>query len=69
MRYATARTVSRLRRLRADIVADAAGLDPDRVAAWTLVRLVINAVWAASFAPQSNAFRARMIMLAKAFTG
>ncbi|GAA1766861.1 aminoglycoside phosphotransferase family protein [Nostocoides vanveenii] len=56
-------------RLRADIVADAAGLDPDRVAAWTLVRLVINAVWAASFAPQSNAFRARMIMLAKAFTG
>ena len=56
-------------RLRADIVTDAAGLDADRVAAWTLVRLVINAVWAASFAPESDAFRARMIMLAKAFTG
>lgn len=54
-------------RLRADIVTDAAGLDPDRVRAWTFVRLVRNAVWAAGFAPKSTAFLTRMIALAKAF--
>lgn len=56
-------------RLRADVVAEAAGLDPDRVVAWTLVRLVLNAVWAAEHAPASDEFRGRMIGLAKAFAG
>lgn len=55
-------------RLRAQIVADAAGLDLERVGAWTLVRLVLNAVWAARYAPASDEFRGRMIALAKAFT-
>ncbi len=54
-------------RLRADVVADAAGLDLDRVYAWTFVRLVLNAVWAAPHAPASDEFRGRMIALAKAF--
>lgn len=54
-------------RLRADIVTDAAGLDPDRVTQWTFVRLVLNAVWAADHAPESDGYRARMIALAKAF--
>lgn len=34
-------------RMRADIITDAAGLDDERVRAWTFVRLVQNAVWAA----------------------
>ena len=51
----------------ADVVADAAGLDLDRVYAWTFVRLVLNAVWAAPHAPASDEFRGRMIALAKAF--
>ncbi|WP_022923627.1 aminoglycoside phosphotransferase family protein [Serinicoccus marinus] len=55
-------------RLRADVVAEAAGLEEDRVRAWTFVRLVLNAVWAAPHAPASDDFRARMIALAKAFT-
>ncbi|MBB1508406.1 kinase [Tessaracoccus sp. MC1756] len=54
-------------RLRADVVADAAGLDLDRAYAWTFVRLVLNAVWAAGYAPASDDFRGRMITLAKAF--
>lgn len=54
-------------RLRAQVVADVAGLDPDRVQAWTLVRLTLNAVWAADHAPASDDFRGRMIALAKAF--
>ena len=54
-------------RLRADIVAEAAGLDPDRVTHWTFVRLVLNALWAAPHSPGSDSFRARMIALAKAF--
>ncbi|MGC5616145.1 aminoglycoside phosphotransferase family protein [Georgenia sp. Z1491] len=54
-------------RLRADVVADAAGLDPDRVRAWTHVRLVLNALEAARHAPASDDFRERMITLAKAF--
>lgn len=54
-------------RLRADIVAEVAGLDPERVTHWTFVRVVLNAVWAAEFAPASDNFRARMIAIAKAF--
>ena len=54
-------------RLRADIVGDAAGLDPERVRAWTFVRLVRNAVWAAGFLPGSEEFLTRTIALAKAF--
>lgn len=54
-------------RLRADVVAEAAGLDEERVRAWTFVRLVLNAVWAADHAPASDDFRSRMIALAKAF--
>lgn len=53
-------------RLRAEVVADAAGLDLDRVQAWTLVRLTLNAVWAAEY-PDADRFRGRMIALAKAF--
>lgn len=56
-------------RLRADVVADAAGLPDDRVHGWTLVRLTLNAVRAAAHAPASAEFGTRMIALAKAFTG
>lgn len=54
-------------RLRADLVTDAAGLDEERVRAWTHVRLVVNALDAAAFAPASDAFGSAMIALAKAF--
>lgn len=54
-------------RLRADVVAGVAGLDPERVRQWTFVRLVLNAVWHAADAPSSDPRRARMIALAKAF--
>lgn len=55
-------------RLRAEVAADAAGLPDDRVRAWTLVRLTLNAVRAAAYAPASEEFGTRMIALAKAFT-
>ncbi len=55
-------------RMRAEVVADVAGLDEDRVRRWTFVRLVLNAVWAAVYAPDSDDFRTRMILLAKAFS-
>lgn len=54
-------------RLRADVVADAAGLDLDRTYAWTFIRLVLNAVWATEYLPGSSDFLGRMITLAKAF--
>lgn len=54
-------------RLRADVVAEAAGLDEDRVRAWTFVRLVVNAMWAADHLPSSADFQGRMIAAAKAF--
>lgn len=54
-------------RMRAEIVAEVAGLDQERVRGWTFVRLVLNALWAAEHAPASDEFRARMITLAKAF--
>lgn len=54
-------------RLRADIVADVAGLDLERTYAWTFVRLVLNAVWAEPHLPGSGEFLGRMIALAKAF--
>lgn len=55
-------------RMRAEVVADVAGLDEDRVRRWTFVRLVLNAVWAAAHTPGSDDFRSRMILLAKAFS-
>ncbi|RMB61779.1 aminoglycoside phosphotransferase family protein [Tessaracoccus antarcticus] len=55
-------------RMRAEVVADVAGLDEDRVRRWTFVRLVLNAVWAAVHTPRSDDFRTRMILLAKAFS-
>lgn len=55
-------------RMRAEVVADVAGLDEERVRRWTFVRLVLNAVWAASHTPASDDFRTRMILLAKAFS-
>ncbi len=54
-------------RLRADVVAEAAGLDEDRVRAWTFVRLVVNALWASAHLPDSAEFHGRMIAGAKAF--
>lgn len=54
-------------RLRADVVAGAAGLDDERVRAWVFVRLVLNALSAAEHAPAADDFRGRMILLAKAF--
>lgn len=56
-------------RLRAEIVAEAAGLDPARVTQWTFVRVVLNACWAGAHLPASEAFLARNIALAKAFSG
>ena len=64
---ARATSLRRHVRLRAEIIADVAGLDLDRVMAWTFVRLVLNAVWAADLAPASDGFLGRMIALAKAF--
>ena len=64
---AAARSPREHARLRADLIGESAGLDPDRVRLWTFVRLTLNAVWAASHAPASDDFRARMIALAKAF--
>lgn len=54
-------------RTRAGIITDAAGLDDDRVRAWTFVRLVLNALWAAEHLPASAEFQSRMIACAKAF--
>ncbi len=54
-------------RLRADVVAEAAGLDEERVRAWTFVRLVLNAVDAAHEGPSADEWRARMIALAGHF--
>lgn len=52
-------------RMRAGIISDAAGLDEDRVRAWTFVRLVQNAVWAAT--EGDDDFLTRSIFLAKMF--
>ena len=53
--------------LRAAVVGEAAGLDPDRVRAWTFVRLVLNAVQTTGGSERAEEFRSRMIALAKAF--
>ncbi|MEW1965811.1 hypothetical protein AAG742_10075 [Micrococcus sp. 2A] len=70
-------TAATCRAIRADIVADVAGLDPERVRAWTFVRLVLNAVDAAEEgeaktgtpknSAEADAFRTHMIGLAGAF--
>ncbi|MDO5662537.1 MAG: aminoglycoside phosphotransferase family protein [Brachybacterium sp.] len=54
-------------RFRADVITDAAGLDEERVRAWTFLRLVLNAVDAADAGPSADDFRGRMIALATAF--
>ena len=54
-------------RMRADIIADVAGLDPDRVRMWTFARLVLNAVDASDHGDAATPFRTRMIALSKAF--
>ena len=64
---ATAHNLRTHVRLRAQVVADAAALDPDRVQEWTFVRLVLNALWAAEYGRPADEFRGRMIALAKAF--
>ena len=51
-------------RMRADIVADVAGLDPERVRLWTFARLVTAAAEAPA---QRDEARALLITLAKAF--
>lgn len=65
---ATAFSVRNHVRIRAEVIADVAELDKERVRRWTFVRLVLNAVWAATYSPGSNDFRTRMILLAKAFS-
>lgn len=52
-------------RMRADIIADVAGIDDGRVRAWTFVRLVQNAVWAAQENDEDGL--TRYIFLAKMF--
>lgn len=54
-------------RIRADVVADAAGLDPERVRAWTFVRLVLRALEAAGRGASADAERTHLIALAGAF--
>lgn len=54
-------------RTRADVLGDAAGLDPERVRMWTFVRFVVNALDAAEQGAAADPFRTRMIALAKAF--
>lgn len=54
-------------RMRADIIGDVAGLDPERVRMWTYVRLVVNAVDASGVGAAAEPFLTRMIALAKAF--
>lgn len=54
-------------RLRAEVIADAAGFDEDRVRAWTFVRLVLNALDAAPYLPSASELQGRMIASAKAF--
>lgn len=52
-------------KMRAGIISDAAGLDDDRVRAWTFFRLVQNAMWAAE--DEDDDFLTRSIFLAKIF--
>lgn len=52
-------------RMRADIISDVAGLDEERARAWTFVRLVQNAVWAANENDEDRL--TRYIFLAKMF--
>lgn len=54
-------------RLRADVVAEAAGLDEERVRAWTFVRLVRNAVDDSDQGPDADRWQAHMIALAGHF--
>ena len=51
-------------RLRLGVVCEAAGLDEDRAAAWTFVRVIVNALWGSD----SKEWVTRMITIAKAMT-
>lgn len=51
-------------RLRLGLVCESAGLDEDRAAAWTFVRVVVNALWGAD----SPEWVTRMVTVAKAMT-
>lgn len=51
-------------RLRLGLLCESAGLDEDRAAAWTFVRVVVNALWGAD----SDEWVTRMITVAKAMT-
>lgn len=51
-------------RTRLGIVCESAGLDEERAAAWTFVRVVVNALWGAD----SPEWVTRMITIAKAMT-
>ncbi|RNI23032.1 aminoglycoside phosphotransferase family protein [Flexivirga caeni] len=55
-------------RLRAGVVAEAAGLDEDRVLAWSFVRLVTNALWEAEEPQPGQPELSRWITAAKAMT-
>lgn len=52
-------------RLRLGVIVDAGGLDEDIAAAWTFVRVVVNAMWGADHQPWVS----RMVTIAKAMTG
>ena len=56
-------------RLRLGIVAEAAGLDEDRVLAWCFVRLVTNALWEAQEPQPGQPELSQWITIAKAMTG
>ncbi|MBD2759265.1 kinase [Yimella sp. cx-573] len=61
---ASAHNVRNHLRLRLGLVCEAAGLDEDRAAAWTFVRVIVNALWGSDHAPWVT----RMITIAKAMT-
>ncbi len=63
-RTAAAYNVRSHLRLRLGLVCDAGGLDEDRAAAWTFVRVVVNALWG----DDSGEWVTRMVTIAKAMT-
>lgn len=55
-------------RLRLGVICEAAGLDEDAAMHWSFVRVVLNALSAAEYVPDSRDFISRMLVVAKAMT-